>query len=194
GNLLKLWVLFFFVVCLGFVTRAQFGPQRAIDLNIYVSKIVAADLDNNGFLDIIVSRKDFNNGNIYFSLKSGAASFDPETVLTTNVNDPEGIAAGDLDGNGWADIVATSYNPNKLIWFPNTSGSFSTEVLLDTNMVFPEDVEIVDMDNDGNLDIVVLGHVNIIIHYNNGNSTFTKTTVPNNQFEYYAFSIADLYG
>jgi len=110
------------------------------------------------------------------------------------VNDPEGIAAGDLDGNGWADIVTTSYNPNKLIWFPNTSGSFSTEVLLDTNMVFPEDVEIVDMDNDGNLDIVVLGHVNIIIHYNNGNSTFTKTTVPNNQFEYYAFSIADLDG
>lgn len=61
-------------------------------------------------------------------------------------------------------------------------------------MVLPEDVEIVDMDNDGNLDIVVLDHVNIIIHYNDGNSTFTKATVPNNQFEYYAFSIADLDG
>jgi hypothetical protein len=194
GNPMKIWLLFFLVFCPGFLVRAQFGPQQILDPNVYVSKIVTADLDNNGFPDIITSRKEFNNSKISLYLNSGSANFAPEAVLTANVNDPEGIAAGDLDGNGWNDIVAISYNPNKLIWFPNTSGVFSTEILLDTNMVFPEDVEIVDMDNDGNLDIVVLGHVNIIIHYNNGNSTFTKTTVPNNQFEYYAFSIADLDG
>ncbi|HLU81703.1 MAG TPA: hypothetical protein VK010_06460 [Flavobacteriaceae bacterium] len=75
GNLMKIWVLFFFVFCLGFSTRAQFGPQQTIDPNIYVSKIVAADLDNNSFLDIIVSRKEFNNGKISFYLKLRRGKF-----------------------------------------------------------------------------------------------------------------------
>jgi len=75
GNLMKIWVLFFFVFCLGFSARAQFGPQQTIDPNIYVSKIVAADLDNNSFLDIIVSRKEFNNGKISFYLKLRRGKF-----------------------------------------------------------------------------------------------------------------------
>lgn len=187
----------FLVFCLGFSALAQqFGPKQIIDPNntSLVSKIVAADLDNDGFRDIVVSKKEFNNSKVSFYLNSGAGSFGPENILTTNVIYPEGVAAGDLDGNGWVDIVALSYNPNKVLLFPNSGGSFPTEILFDSGLIFPENVEITDIDNDGNLDVVVLSHSNILVYYNNGNGTFNKAITPNDQFEYYAFSIADLDG
>ena len=182
----------FFPMC--FLASGQFNPQQLIDPDVYVSKIVPADLDNDGFSDIIISRKEFNNSKVSFYLNSGTGSFGPENILTTSVNLPEAIAAGDLDGDNWIDVVACSYNPNKLLWFPNSGGSFPSEILLDSGLIFPENVEIVDIDNDGNLDIVVLDHSHILVYYNNGNSTFNKETTPNDQFEYYAFSIADLNG
>lgn len=194
---IKTRLLFFLVFCLGSSAYAQqFGPKQIIDPNntSLITKIVAADLDNDGFQDIVVSKKEFNNSKVSFYLNSGSGSFGLENILTANLNYPEAIAAGDLDGNGWADVVTTSYNPNKLLLFLNSGGSFPTETLLEPNIVFPEDIEITDIDNDGDMDIVVLDHVNIIVYYNDGNATFNKAITPNDQFEYYAFSIADLDG
>lgn len=187
--------LFISVFCVGFSASAQFGPQQVVDENVYgITKIVTADLNNNGFPDIITSQKYYNNNKISYFINLGTGSFGPQNILTTNVNSSEGIAAGDLSGNGWNDIVAISQNPYTVLWFPNSEGSFPEEILIDSGLIMPEDVEIVDIDNDGLLDVVVLDHTNIIVYYNLGNGLFNKVVTPNNEFEYYAFTIADIDG
>jgi len=182
-----------FVFCFSFTVVAQFGPQQIIDPDIFgITKIVTADLNNNGFQDLITSQKYHNNSKISIFLNSGLESFGSQVTISSNVKNSEGVAVGDLSGNGWKDIVAVSQNPNVVFWYPNSGGSFLSEIQLDSGLTMPEDVEIVDIDNDGLLDIVVLDHSNIVVYYNNGDDTFNKVTTPNDQFEYYAFSIADL--
>lgn len=190
----RLFIFCYFTSCGGLLTaQTQFGSQQIIDSTVYgVTKIVTADIDNDGFLDIITSQKYFNNNKISYFLNSGSSTFGSQIILTTNVNSSEGIAVADIDDNGWNDIVAISHNPTKVIWFPNSSNGFSSEVLIDSDLTLPEDVEIADIDNDGDLDIIVLDHFNIVVYYNLGGGNFNKVTTPNNQFEYYAFSIADL--
>jgi len=104
------------------------------------------------------------------------------------------VAAGDLNQDGWNDIAGISLLNNSLYWFPNADGNFPNEIPLDTGLVHPEDIEIVNIDTDGKPDIVVLDHTNIIVYYNLGNGNFNKITTPNDDFEYYAFSIADIDG
>ncbi len=192
---MKSLCLIFFTLYLCFSVKAQFGPQQIIDADVYgISKIITADLNNDGFPDIITSQKYFNNHRISYFLNTGQASFEPQNILTTNVITPEGVASGDLDGDGWTDIVGISQVSNSVYWFPNNNGSFPLEIPLDSTLIMPEDVEIVDIDNDGHPDIVVLDHTNIVIYYNDGSANFTKVTVPNDQFEYYAFAVTDIDG
>jgi hypothetical protein len=189
------YLFLLFILSLSFSVKAQFGSQQIIDGDVFgITKIITTDLNNNGFQDIITSQKYFNNHKVSYFLNTGGESFGPQIILTTNVTTPEGVSAGDLNGDGWADIVGISQNSNSVYWFPNDNGSFPTEVSLDTGLIMPEAVEIVDINNNGRLDIVVLDHINIVIYYNDGTGNFTKETIPNDEFEYYTFTIADLDG
>ncbi len=184
-----------FTLFLSISAWAQFEQQQIIDEDVVgITKIITADLNNNGFQDIITSQKYHDNHKISYFLNTGQESFEPQIILTTNVFIPEGVAAGDLNGNGWIDIVGISRDSNSVYWFPNNSGSFPVEISLDTELSHPEDVEIFDVDNDGHPDIVVLDHSKIVVYYNDGTGSFTKVIVPNTQFEYYAFTIADIDG
>lgn len=183
------------LVCIHFSLHAQFGPQQVIDPEVFgITKIVAADINNDGFTDLITSQKYFPNHKISVFPNNGGEGFGEQVILTTDVMMPGGVAAGDLNGNGWIDIVGISLNNNSVYWFPNSEGSFPNEIQLDSTLIMPEDVEIFDVDNDGNLDIVVLDHPNIVVYYNAGGGEFNKVTVPNDEFEYYSFAAADVDG
>lgn len=180
---------------MGTTVFAQFGSQHIIDSEIFgITKIVTADLNNDGYQDIITAQKYHNNNKISCFMNLGDGSFGPQIILSTNVISSEGVAVGDLNGDGWIDVVAISHQQNSVLWFPNSEGSFPTEIILDTGIISPEDVEVVDIDNDGKPDIVVLGHINIVVFYNFGDGTFSKIITPNDMSEYYSFSIADLDG
>jgi hypothetical protein len=72
-----------------------------MDSNTYgITQIVTTDLNQNGFQYIIISQKYHNNHKISYFLNSGSQSFGTQTILTMNVNTPESIAAGDLNGDG----------------------------------------------------------------------------------------------
>lgn len=189
------YLFFIFILNFSISVNAQFGVQQIIDEDVFgITKIITADLNNNGFQDIITAQKYFGNNKLSYFINTGEGSFKPQTILTTNVVTPEGVAAGDLNGNGWADIVGISQNSNSVFWFPNDKGSFPIEISLDNKLIMPEDIDIADINNNGYLDIVVLDHNNLVIYYNDGKGNFTKETIPNEQFEYYSFTIADLDG
>lgn len=183
-------IVYFLFTC---IVQAQFGSQNVIDDEVYaITKIVTNDLNNDGFQDIVVSQNEFNNNNISYFLNTGGTAFDTQQILTTNVTQPQTVATGDLNGDGWNDIVASSnYDGNTIFWFENDNGIFLQEVILSNASIFVEDIELNDIDNDNDLDIVVLGHNEIVIFYNDGLGNFTEVITEGND-EYYAFSVADL--
>lgn len=136
---------------------------------------VIADLDNDGKNDIAVNSYDVHsvsvmrNTSVPGSLSFGATqSFD---AAETN----DGIAAGDLDGDGLKDLIAYPNNitDGSILVFRNTSVqgniSFDSYVKLGVpGISFQASfVSILDFDMDGRSDIVICNDYNIVVLRNN---------------------------
>jgi gliding motility-associated-like protein len=100
-----------------------------------------------------------------------AIDFPIRLDLETNVSSNDGVAIGDLDGDGKADLAVASYGLRKLIIFKNTSApgaaSFAPKMEFDChgNTKF---VTIGDLDADGKADIAVgADYYSIISIYRN---------------------------
>ena len=87
-----------------------------------------------------------------------AAQYDI-SLKTYNVADaPQGIASGDLDGDGYPDLVVTATNPERLEWWLNDAAG---EYALGGSLLLPAGsdprrVALTDLDGDGQLDAAVL--------------------------------------
>lgn len=67
-----------------------------------------------------------------------------------------GIATGDIDGDGFVDVVSTSQRDKTLSWHKNLDGegTFSHRKIIDNNLLSAFNVFLADVDNDGHLDII----------------------------------------
>lgn len=96
---------------------------------------------------------------ILFSF-SISAQIDFETnVIVENHPDvmgPYTANSADLDGDGDKDILATSTNGDKIVWFENLDGlgNFSQPIVISTGLDYPIYLEAVDIDGDGDRDVV----------------------------------------
>jgi hypothetical protein len=73
-----------------------------------------------------------------------------------DVMGPYTANSADIDGDGDKDILATSTNGDKIVWFENLDGqgNFSVPIIISTGLDYPIYLEATDMDGDGDLDIV----------------------------------------
>ena len=72
------------------------------------------DLDNDGYADVVVANSSSNSISIYRNTSSvGAISFAGKFDLVTG-NKPQAIAIGDLDNDGYLDLVVTNLIDNTL--------------------------------------------------------------------------------
>ncbi|MCD6364607.1 MAG: VCBS repeat-containing protein, partial [Planctomycetes bacterium] len=79
----------------------------------------AADLDGDGDLDVISAFGHHDEGIAWYENTDGGGNFGPKQVITTEVNRPMSVYAGDLDGDGDIDVLSGSYYDDKIAWYEN---------------------------------------------------------------------------
>ncbi len=132
----------------------NFGSLQVISNNALKAKSVfAADLDGDGFIDMISGSAD--DGKIaWYKNLDGQGQFSNEKIISTSAGQIENIYAGDIDQDGDIDILCNSWVGETVTWYENTSGQgdFSLKQVVST--ITTVNAFLKDIDEDGDLDIL----------------------------------------
>ncbi len=174
--------------------KAQFNSPIVIDstFSAYIRNINFADLDNDNQNDIIVT---YFSDSIRWYKNTGNLSFTKMPLIVTGVATPSNVDIGDIDGNGFKDIlVSNDVNNGKIYLYKNSgAGTIWTQVIIDQNIVLGAVKNyFADIDKDGDLDIISCHDLIISVYYNNGSGTFTgRNSVATNNNEFYNLVVQD---
>ena len=148
----------------GEINSNSFDIRQDVPTDIRPNAVVLADLDGDGKADI-ATPNDYITANlasvsvIRNTSAPGTTSFAPKQDLQTDAV-TYGIAAGDIDGDGKPDLVATSAMFSKIELFRNTSspGTISFAPRMDiTSAAGTFALALADIDGDGRPDLLVVG-------------------------------------
>ncbi|CAF1034096.1 unnamed protein product [Adineta steineri] len=179
----------------GIITMEAMYPMPEESSPVWVS---IADLNNDQNQDIIVANQNANNIGVLFGYGNG--SF--ESVLTytsDNTNGPVSVAAGDLNNDGWIDVVvANSFISNIVIFFAIGNNTISsTATYLPRPFLAYVSISIKDVNNDTHLDIIAIGFgpdtggIHILFGFGNGNFTILTFYSPGFSLQLTSIAIHD---
>jgi hypothetical protein len=176
----------------GTFQRLSFGAKSASNGDSFDA--AAADLDNDGWIDLVFAQGAANNKQtslLYRNNQSGTLQFLPDSVVSTTLANSAAAAWGDYDNDGFLDLfICTNPEGRNLLYHNNGNGTFT----LLTNSVVGLEVGSSagcawgDYDNDGWLDLFVarIGKYdsnfnvtqpqNNCLYHNNRDGSFTKVT------------------
>ncbi|MFD2823717.1 T9SS type A sorting domain-containing protein [Lacinutrix iliipiscaria] len=141
-------------------TFMDMGALSAIAPNdlSYVEGITIADLNADGNNDIIATS--YVNSNVVWFENNGDETFEPAVEISGAIPGAGMVMAVNIDNdvNNYLDLVVSSYDGNKVVYFlGNGDGTFG--ILRDITPVVagsqPGAFDIADYDSDGDLDVVV---------------------------------------
>ncbi|MBL7740265.1 MAG: IPT/TIG domain-containing protein [Chitinophagaceae bacterium] len=137
----------------------SFAPRVDYEISSLLGPMSTGDLDGDGKVDVAVSNEFLNSVSVLRNTSTpGTISFAAKIDFTTG-NAPKGIATGDLDGDGKAEIVVANYNaPFSFSVLRNTGSpgtiSFAAKVDFPCG-ANPLSVSIGDINGDAKPDIVI---------------------------------------
>jgi hypothetical protein len=123
-------------------------------------KIASGDLDGDGIVDIAIAG--FDTGAVDYIRwykNDGNGNFTETTtsVVSSTIDDVDGLTIADIDGQHGNDIIATSQAQDKLVYFLSDGvGGFDAEVQVGGAIDFAGQVVAGDINNDGNIDIALV--------------------------------------
>ncbi len=133
------------------------------DLSNFPMEMVAADLDANGTTDIAVAMMQGRTVAVFVGDGQGGLTANGGVGL--GLGEPGGIAVGDVNGDGWPDVVSANHGttsaPLGLDSFSVMTGDGDatfTKLVPDvgTGTHGPLDIALADLNEDGALDVVTL--------------------------------------
>ncbi len=154
--------------------NVSFAPRVDVSTGGSPYGVAIGDVDGDGKLDIAVANLNSNNVSIFRNTSTiGNVSFAPRIDIPTG-RGANGVAIGDLDGDGKSDLVVTNSADNNMSVLRNTSTGDTVRFVATTYTTGnnPYRVAIGDVDGDGKPDIAVanLSGDNVSIFRNTGTS------------------------
>ena len=193
-----------------FTVLILFSTYSYAQLNIIIddtfgaenpSKVLAADLDGDGFKDVI----SLADGVHWYKNIDGQGKFDkPLLIEYVDISDLEfDIDAADIDGDNDIDLVYFIKNPADLnepilVWSENIDGQgnfAASQTLRVLDNVSRLKVDLLDVDNDGDIDITYSDYTEIgWLENTDGNANFTDHILLSSAINYDGYSFSDLNG
>lgn len=137
-----------------------------------------ADFDRDGDLDLAVSLKG-GDIRLYRNDKGHFVNVGPQLGLPTSGPEMRGVAWGDYDGDGWADLLGGATMPDQLsLVFHNKGGKAFTNVAPELGLTIPgrsaRQTSWIDYDNDGDLDVYSANRIGPNALFRNDGGKFTQ--------------------
>jgi type IX secretion system substrate protein/VCBS repeat protein len=116
--------------------------------------VYTSDLDGDGDLDILSGSGTDNKIAWYENMGSGVIDTN-QKIITLNADYPTSIYIKDLDMDGDMDVLSSSSEDEKVVWYKNDgSGIFGREQHISSSIHDGRAIISIDFDNDGDIDIL----------------------------------------
>lgn len=125
----------------------KFAPGIGVSIAPKVVRLVSADINRDGHLDIVT------HSSVFLGVGNGAF-----TKVNNGSFDPNKFAVGDIDGDGYLDraLISDVAGMKVSVQRGDGNGSFNLQAVTDLGTGSgPADVQISDLDGDGRGDIVI---------------------------------------
>lgn len=164
---MKKQLLFTLTLCVPFWFTAQvsFAPKVTINgtTGAQPYAVDSGNIDNDGFIDIILGTGVGNTLEWYKNNGDGTFSIQP--FITNTLSFITGVKLVDVNGDGFLDVVANGFVNNRIAWYANDgNGNFGAEQLITSTLSGAADFSFADVNNDGNDDLIAAAY--------NANSVF----------------------
>jgi hypothetical protein len=162
--------------------KGGFTAGDPFALGTRLSSLTAADVDGDGHLDLLATHCCGQNpGEVQLLLGNGKGNFAvPKVILTY----PGALntAVGDLDGNGYPDVVVIGGDSKTMritVLLGNGKSDFSVPMFYGSEH-YPNTLQLADFNNDNHLDLLVGTNHGPEILLNRANGMFDKPLNPSN--------------
>ncbi|QQR75593.1 MAG: VCBS repeat-containing protein [Holophagales bacterium] len=130
--------------------RSGVGDPRALEV---------ADLNGDGFLDVVSAQWDSDEIVAYLSL-DGTGYLFWENVVATGFDAARDVDVADVNGDGRLDVLGTAVVDDDVVWWQNNGGALPTWTAhtVSASLNGAHRVEAFDYDRDGDMDLVTAAY------------------------------------
>ena len=161
--------------------QLEMGSSFAYGWKGEVYGICGGDIDGDGDDDILAAAggEMFTHENIRVHGDSAAVVTDFTGTLPSGAAK---FARGDVDGDSWEDLVATSPNGHAILWYPGRpAGGFDAPLSISTGTAVPDHACTGDLDGDGKTDLAwaipATGEVKRAFNNNGQGTSWSQGTI-----------------